>query len=110
MPVRIREDVALGVKSFPFAFLAKTTAYTATVDDGVLLVSGTTTITLPAINADLRESYIVINTDAALTVTIATPGAETINGGATLTLTSQYDWAILLPDVENGAWYALAKA
>jgi hypothetical protein len=107
MPVRLREDASHGVKSFPFAFLAKSAAYALGANDQVILASGTTTLTLPAINADLRECYIVLNTDTN-TITIATPGSETINGAATLALASQWDWAMLLPETSN--WYALTKA
>ena len=108
MPHRLRTDVTRGVKSEPFAFLTKTSAYTMTVDDGVLLVSGATTITTPAINADLRELYIVLNTNSSDSVTMATPGSETINGAATLVIGPNHGWAILLPEASN--WYALVKA
>jgi hypothetical protein len=75
MPVSVRPEIALGAKSFPFAFLTKTSAYTMTVDDGVLLVSGTTTITLPAINADLRESY-RCDADPHVSVRLGNPAAR----------------------------------
>jgi hypothetical protein len=108
MPVRLRTDLARGVKSEPFAFKSKSAAYTMEETDEVLLVSGATTITLPAINADHRESYLIINTNSSDAVTVATPGSETINGAATISVAANYGWAELLPEASN--WYALTRA
>jgi hypothetical protein len=78
--------------------------YTA-VDADALLVdasSGAIAITLPEIA--LAARVIVKKTDASInTVTVATPGSETIDGSASLTISSQNEAYSLISDGEN--WY-----
>jgi hypothetical protein len=78
--------------------------YTA-VDADTLLVdasSGAITITLPEVT--LAARIIVKKTDSSINaVTVATPGSETIDGSASLTLSSQNEAYSLISDGEN--WY-----
>lgn len=80
------------------------TNYTA-VDADALLVdaaSGAITITLPEVA--LAARIIVKKTDSSgNAVTVSTPGSETIDGSASLTLSSQNEAYSLISDGEN--WY-----
>lgn len=77
---------------------AKTGAYTLTVNDSVILVDasgGAVTITLPAAATGLiGQTWRVKKTDSSgNAVTIqrnAAPGTDTVDGGASTTLTTQY--------------------
>lgn len=70
---------------------SKTSAYTATDDDYFLLVTGTTTITLPTAVGRPGKVYVVKKTDAAGTnVTLATTSSQTIDGSTTRLITLQY--------------------
>lgn len=81
-----------------WATIVKSAAYTLTPQDSLILVSGTTTITIPA-STDVSSSaffkeYTIIKTDAAGTnVTIARTGSDTFNGATSITLTKQYEGA-----------------
>lgn len=55
---------------------------------------GSITINLPPLAA--RAWLVVIKNDAANTVTLDGDGNETINGSATLALTSQWEWALVV--------------
>lgn len=68
--------------------------------DYVYIVSGTTTLTLPTAVGNTNR-YTVKRTDATLTTTIATTSAQTIDGGAGYTLTSQYESIDLISDGSN---------
>lgn len=78
--------------------------YTA-VDADALLVdatSGAITITLP--EAALAARVIVKKTDSSVNaITVATPGSETIDGSASLTISSQNEAYSLISDGES--WY-----
>jgi hypothetical protein len=56
---------------------------------------------LPAPKANARVT--VVNTGAAGTITVDTPGAETINGANTVALASQYATVRVVSDGTN--WY-----
>lgn len=81
-----------------WATIVKSAAYTLTPQDSLILVSGTTTITIPA-STDVSSStffkeYTIIKTDAAGTnITIARTGSDTFNGATSITLTKQYEGA-----------------
>jgi len=82
------------------ASIVKSSAYTLTSADSVILVSGTTTITVPA-STDVSSSafvktYIIIKTDASTTLTIARSGSDTFNGATSISMTKQYEAAIII--------------
>jgi hypothetical protein len=75
-----------------------------TVDD-LVLVSGNTTLTLPA--ASTRCQFIIKKTDSnATTVTIDANGSETIDGALTFTITEQYTSVTLCSD-GTSSWYVI---
>ncbi len=87
---------------------SKTGDYTITVDETVIpcAPSASMTLTLPAVNTCTGKSFTVIKTDAVIskTVTINTPGSETINGAATYVLYTQWESVTIKSDgVSN--WY-----
>ena len=84
-------------------------AYTATWMDEVLLVdatSGAVTVTLPAAASSIGMRLIVKKIDAsANAVTIDGSGAETIDGAATQSTTTQYaGWTIVS---DGTSWFVL---
>lgn len=78
-----------------YAIATKTTAYTATPSDRVLLcdaTAGSFTITLPAVTGNDGVNFLFKKIDAsANTCTIDGNGLETIDGGATAVLNLQYE-------------------
>lgn len=80
---------------------AITSDHTAGADDIVLADAsgGALTVTLPS--PDTTLAVIVKKTDASNTVTIATPGTETIDGKSSLTLSLQHQTARLVSDGTN---------
>lgn len=91
---------------------AKTGAYTATVDDSVIVASsagGAFTITLPAVaNAEGMILTVIKDDAAANAVTLDGNGAETINGAATVaTIDAQYDTITLYCD--GTEWFIIAQ-
>lgn len=110
MPVN-REDLERHLKGKARRVRTVTEAYTATLDDDVVLgdaTGGAFSITLPAAAAayDAATGTSKELTFVCLTandVTIDGEGAETINGAATLALAAQYQRVTL---VSNGtAWF-----
>ena len=94
------------------AVLAKTAAYTLTTGDRGKLVDadasgGVFTVTLPAVaSATDGYAYAIVKADSSSNaVTIDADGSETINGAASLTLSSQNDWAVVVSD--GTEWWAL---
>lgn len=82
------------------------TGTTHTAADGEVVLAGNAAgvdVTLPAPTADAKVT--VVNTGAAGTVTVDTPGAETINGAATASLTAQYSVVRLVSDGTN--WFEI---
>lgn len=72
--------------------------------EAVILVdatSGNITITLP--DADMRLITVKKTDASGNTVTLSTPGSETIDGAATNVLSSQYDVITVCSDQSN--WY-----
>jgi len=70
--------------------------------DDIVKVTGTTTITLPAVSGNSGVSFAIKNMDAALTTTIQADGAELIDGSNTQTLTTQYASVTVICD--GTAW------
>jgi hypothetical protein len=99
-----------------YKFVSATSAYTVLEDDEVILADTTAagfTVTLPAISAETntgRQMHITIkkiDLTANGDVTVATPGAETIDGAASVTLTDRWDTITLVSDGSN--WYKLGS-
>lgn len=90
--------------------VTKTAAYTATQNDGLILVdatSGAITITLPTAATSVGRVYTVQKIDGgANAVTVDGAGAETIGGAATKALADQYDSITIA--CNGTAWYVLA--
>ena len=82
------------------ASIVKSSAYTLTSADSVILVSGTTTITVPAStdvsSSTFTKTYTIIKTDASTTLTIARSGSDTFNGATSISMTKQYEAAIII--------------
>lgn len=92
--------------------VTKTTTYTITVNDRVVLcnaTSGAFTVTLPTAVGNTDKMFFIKKTDSsANAVTIDGSGAETIDGAATATLAVQYDFRVI---VSNGTgWFILASS
>ena len=89
----------------------KTTTYTATTADEVLIcdtTSGAFTLTLPtAVGNDGKSFWIVKIGTAALDLTIDGNGAETIDGQATMLLSGQYKSVQIVSN--NANWFSIAK-
>ena len=85
---------------------ASATTLSAITDDWIIAdgTSNGVTITLPAVSARRRTYFFIRKDAAASAVSIAATGGQTINGGATLALTAQFQWAVLHSD--GSAWYA----
>lgn len=89
---------------------SKTTTYSATTADGLILCSGSAfTVTLPAASntgAVLR----IQKTDSSLSniITISRAGSDTIEGDTTTTLNTQYEEVTLVAD-GTSTWYILDR-
>ena len=71
---------------------------------------GAFTLTLPAASAEKRILVIIKSDSSVNAVTISRDGSDTIEGSTTLSLASQYDYAILVNDEDNGnIWYNISK-
>ena len=112
MPTLIDDLLLLG-KGTQRRVRTVTAAYTATLDDDVIICAGAApfTITLPtaasaydaATQTGKEFTFVNPDTDDA---TIDGAGAETINGAATLVLDVQYEAATI---VSNGtAWFIIS--
>lgn len=86
------------------AVASKTTNYTATASDGLLLCSNTITITLPAAATVGAEFTLTIKNVGSGTITIDGNGSETIDGATTQTLSQQYQALTVTSDGSN--WHA----
>jgi hypothetical protein len=89
---------------------SKTTTYTATTSDDVILASGSAfTITLYAASGNGGKVLRIKKTDASLTniITIDGNSSETIDGATTTTLNTQYEEVTLLCDGSN--WHILSR-
>lgn len=89
---------------------SKTTTYTATTSDDVILASGSAfTITLYAASGNSGKILRVKKTDSSLTniITIDGNSSETIDGALTTTLNTQYEEITLVCDGSN--WYILER-
>lgn len=82
------------------AVTSKTTTYTATTSDDIILCSGSAfTITLPAAS-NTGKILRIQKTDSSLSnvITISRAGGDTINGATSTTLNTQYEIITLVAD------------
>ena len=90
----------------------KTNDYTATTAEGVFLLDGTSntvTLLLPAIaTANKGTMYIIKAIDISSTVKIDCTGADTIDGAAEYTFSSQYETVTLQSD-GTSSWWIIGK-
>jgi len=89
------------IGSISQSITTKTATYTAADDYTILCSTNTFTINLPtAVGIDGRI-YIIKNITSGTTITIDGSGGETIDGGATYTLASQYKYVQIQSDGTN---------
>jgi hypothetical protein len=95
--------------SVSYPVVSKSAAYTATATDyTILCTTGSSySITLPAASGCPGRIYVIKKMSAANTLTIDPNGAETVDGAATLTVTTQYASYTIQSDGSN--WVILAK-
>lgn len=81
------------------ALASKSSNYTITATDSVILASGTTTITLPTAVGITGRQYTIKKTDASGTnVTIATTSSQNIDSATTYILSVQYQSIAVVSD------------
>lgn len=88
--------------------VAKSTAYTATESDFVILCDasgGAFDVTLPAAATSSGYIYVIKNVGASGTVTINGNASETIDGAGTVALAAQYDFRMIICD--GTAWHVI---
>jgi len=78
-----------------------TTNITANYEEVILVDASSNAITITLPTPDSGRVLNVKVIDATNTVTIATPGSETIDGGSSRTITSQYISRTLVSDGSN---------
>ena len=91
--------------------VSKTTTYTATANDRVILCdssAGAWTLTLPAASGVTDKIYYIKKTDSSgNAITIDPNGTETIDGATTLSISVQYDAYAIVSDGSN--WHAISE-
>jgi len=97
--------------SFSTSIIAKTTTYTATIDDNTITsdaTGGAFTITLPtAVGCSGRE-YLIKKTDSGgNAVTVGTTSSQTIDGSTTYALNTQYKYVRVKSD--NANWWIVGN-
>lgn len=80
--------------------VTKSANYTATLSDYAILVTGTTTITLPDATVRTGQTHVIKNTGSGI-VTVNTTSAQTIDGGSTASLPVQYTSITVTSDGAN---------
>jgi len=94
-----------------FPITRVTASYTMSVDDSVVLVDasgGARTVTLkPARECEQKRITIKKIDSSGNAVTIDADGSETIDGAATKSLASQYNYIELV--AEGGAWWIVSQ-
>lgn len=95
----------------PLSVVSKTTTYTATTSDDVILASGSAfTITLFASSGNSGKVLRIKKTDSSLSniITLDGNGSETIDGALTTTLNTQYEEVTIVCDGSN--WHILDRS
>jgi hypothetical protein len=89
--------------------VAKTGAYTVTVDDGVILCDASSaafTVTLPAVSGNAGLNFHIKKTDSSgNAVTVDGNASETIDGATTAVITAQWESIQIVSD--GSAWYII---
>lgn len=108
---RLREDLELPTlirainERLVSPVVSKTAAYSATVRDQLIkadATGGAFTVTLPTAVGATSKTYTIKRMNAgANAVTVACSGAETIDGSATYSLSSQYASVTVVSDNSN---------
>lgn len=100
---------ATGTGTAVLPVVTKTSGYTATTSDGIILCDasgGSFSVTLPAAASNTGRRYYVKKIDAtANIVTVDGNGVETIDDSATVLLSSQYDAVTIACD--GSEWWIL---
>lgn len=82
--------------------------YTLDIDATFMLLadptSGAITVNLPAVASSSERWFWVMNVGTTNAVVLDPNASETVNGASTLSLSSQYDWALLYCD--GSVWYS----
>lgn len=79
--------------------------YTASIEDDVLLCTGSITITLPELSTVSSGFYIHVKNNGTDTVTIQPFGNETIDGATLAEISTQYNSFYLTTDGTN--WFII---
>lgn len=110
----ILESTTGGVTSWTsrtdLAVVSKTTTYTASRADDVILCSGSAfTVTLPAAS-DSKKKFVFKKTDSTASniITIARAGSDTIDGATSTTLNTQYEAVVMVSDGAS-AWSIVSR-
>lgn len=93
--------------SFATTIASTNSAYTLGIDDQIILVNNTTTITLPTAAGIEGRLYTIKRMDAVNVTTLAASGSETIDGAATQTINSLYAGITVVSDGNN--WVIIAR-
>lgn len=92
-----------GTSANYMAYVAKSTNYTATVTDNVILCTGTFTITLPTAVGNGGKVFNIKNVSTG-TITVDANGSQTIDGELTQTVL-EYDNLTVISN--NSNWFIL---
>ena len=88
------------------AVVSKSSNYTLTVTDNLVLVTAACTITLPATAGKQGKTYSIKHmTDSGISIVVDTTGGATIDGELTKTLIAKYTTLIIFTDGSN--WFIL---
>jgi lysophospholipase L1-like esterase len=87
-------------EAIPPTVVTKSSAYTAVASDNTILVTGTTTITLPTAATFPGKQYTVKNTGTNA-VTVATTSSQTIDGATTFVMATKYQSLTVVSDGSN---------
>jgi len=93
---------AAAAGSSGMTYTAQTTGYTAVINDFVNCTSGTFTVTLPTAVSQAGKSIAVKNSGTGV-ITIATTSSQTMDGGASasITIATQYNVLVFTSDGAN---------
>lgn len=101
---------APGATGYSSSVVSKTTTYTATFADDVILCSGSAfTVTLPAASAGTKR-LVIKKTDSSFTniITLARAGSDTIDGATSTTLNTLAETVVLVSDGVS-SWNILSR-
>ena len=93
--------------SFATTIVGTNSAYTLGIDDQIILVKNTTTVTLPSAFGIAGRMYTIKRLDPGNVATLAAIGAETIDGLATQTINTNYAGITVASDGNN--WVIISR-